>query len=61
MALAGLNLRSSCPPGRRVFKRRHAKAAPLREERRRIIRVGGLGCKMRWQTMGAAFGDSRSG
>ena len=58
MALAGINPRSSCPPGHRDSKRRHAKAAPLRRERRPLR---SMGCKMRWQTIGAAFRDSRSG
>ena len=55
MALAGLDPRPSCPSSRRAYKRLHRRPRELREERRRINRVGGLGCEMRLETTDSAF------
>ena len=60
MALAGIDQRSSCPQGRRAYKRRHRRPRQLREERMWMNRVGGLGCKMRWLRLRlAGDGDGR--
>ena len=61
MALAELDPRPSCPSGRRAYKRRHRRPGQLREERRRINRVGGLGCGMHWLATGSVFVRTFSG